>query len=142
MGPMALLPFRPVVRVLLFIVAVVAVGGCAPRSEPVTVQGVFREVGGPPGGSGGLGYFPLTGTVQAHEGGWVAPQEGFPKFGKVVATAAATNGEFTIVVPSPGTYTVTGRSPQMQGGAATCWSDPVHVTAGARSTAQVLCHIK
>ena len=116
-------------------------GGCAHPSQPVAVYGVFRQVGGPLGANAGLGYFPLTGTVQAHVGGWVTPLEGFPQFGRAVATAPAVDGKFRIVVPSPGTYTVTGRSPQMQGGAATCWSDPVQVTAGGAPPARVLCQI-
>lgn len=116
-------------------------GGCAHPSQPVTVYGVFRQVWGPLGTNAGPGSFSLAGTVQAHVGGWVAPMEGLPRFGRVVSTAPAAGGEFRIVVPSPGTYTVTGRSPQMQGGAATCWSDPVQVTAGGAPPARVLCQI-
>jgi hypothetical protein len=77
--------------------------------------------------------------VEAHAGGIVPPQEeGLPKFGKVVATMkAGSDGRFTMSVPAPAKYTLTGNSPQFNDGAV-CWSDIVDVAAGTTTKMDVL----
>ena len=56
--------------------------------------------------------------------------------------SAGTNGRFSVPV-AVGTYTVTGRSPQYEGGTADCQAPgPVTITKGVTSRVEVDCQEK
>jgi hypothetical protein len=97
----------------------------SPTSGGVVVAGVMRMTGGPAG----------------------APQPGVPgsvRFdavasGRSYPTKAAADGSFTLTVP-PGEYTVTGSSPQFDGGSQSCRADgTVHVSGSGLSGVVVAC---
>lgn len=90
----------------------------------VTLSGTFQAVGSP----GDVALRPLSGTVTAETSG-----RGFRTF------PVGTEGRFT-VHPVVGTYTVSGLSPQFEGGKAECHAtEPVTVTKGVTSRVTVDC---
>ncbi len=90
--------------------------GCSGQSGPhQTVTGILVRVGGPAPGS----PVPLPGTVVA----WNAA-------GKQFTTTTGKNGRFQLSLP-PGTYRLTGHSPQVMGDGQQLLCDAaqtVHVT--------------
>ena len=112
---------------------------------PVTAASVLlascSSPTGPPGPTG-----TLTGTLQAVGG----PSGAGPRAlsGQVTAQrsngardiiSVGANGRFSVPVPV-GTYTVSGQSPQYEGGTADCKaSGPVTVTKGLTSSVKIDC---
>lgn len=122
---------------LLFLIPVmaasVALASCnlsSPNGPPGptgTLTGTLQAVGGP----AGVGPRALSGQVTLH---------GSNGTGGIVTVGA--NGRFSVPV-TVGTYTISGRSPQYEGGAAECQaSGPVNVTKGATSRLEVDCQRK
>ena len=96
-------------------------------ASPATLTGNFVAAGGP--GPGSLP--PLSGTITI--AGPVTQH-----------LTVGPDGKYTATLP-PGTYTVTGTSPQYNDGAATCDTEsgaPMTLTAGQSATADVLCQEK
>jgi len=88
-----------------------------------TITGILEAVGGP----AGTANRPLSGGVTATGGG------------HSYSATVGTDGRYSLSVPA-GTYTVVGRSPQYQGGAADCHAaNPVAVSAGGTASADVGC---
>ena len=122
-------------RVSLILLAVMAAGmtlaSCSSPNGPPgptgTLTGTLQAVGGPPG----TGPRPLTGGIYLQESN--GAKVGFP---------VDANGRFSRSLPV-GTYTVTARSPQYEGGTADCQaSGPVTVTKGVTSSVEVDCQEK
>ena len=135
MNPLAL-------RICTAALTFVAFSGCSQTSRLSTVRGELRLAGGDVNLSAPVDR-PLMGTVQVHEGALVFPEQGNPSFGRVVATAqTGSDGHFTVTVPSPGKYVLTGTSPGFNGGTAVCWSVTVVVANSAPATADIACQAK
>ena len=122
-------------RISLILLAVMAGGmtlaGCSSPNGPSgplgTVAGKLQAVGGSPG----TGPQALAGQITLHGPNGM-------KFG--ITTGA--DGRFSEPV-TVGTYTVTARSPQYEGGTADCQaSGPVTVTQGVTSSIEVDCQEK
>jgi len=122
-------------RISLILLAVMAGGmtlaGCSSPTVPPgplgTVAGKLQAVGGSPG----TGPQALAGQITLHG----------PNGLKFPITAGA-DGRFSVPV-TVGTYTVTARSPQFEGGSTDCTaSAPVTVTQGATSSVVVDCQEK
>lgn len=95
-----------------------------PPGPTGTLTGALQAVGGPPG----AGPRALSGQVTLHGSG-----------GHITGITVGANGRFSVPVPV-GTYTVSGQSPQYEGGTAVCRaSGPVIVTEGVTSSVEVDC---
>jgi hypothetical protein len=95
-----------------------------PPGPTGTLTGTLEAVGGPPD----AGPRTLSGEVTLH---------GSNGMGGIITVGA--NGRFSVPV-TVGRYTVSGRSPQYQGGAADCKaSGPIIVTKGVTSRVDVDC---
>ena len=119
-------------RVSLILLAVMAAGmtlaSCsspdAPPGPTGTLTGTLQAVGGP----SGVGPRALSGHVTLH-----GPN------GRRAIISVGANGRFSVPVPV-GTYTVSGQSPQYEGGTADCKaSGPVTVTKGLTSSVKIDC---
>jgi len=119
-------------RVSLTLLAAMAAGmtlaGCSsptgPSGSTGTLTGTFQAVGGP----SGTGPRALTGQITLHESN-----------GDKFSIAVGASGRFSVPA-AVGTYTVTGRSPQYEGGTADCQaSGPVTVAEGATTSVEVDC---
>jgi hypothetical protein len=96
----------------------------APPGPTGTLTGTLQAVGGP----SGVGPRALSGQVTLHGSN-----------GRRDIISVGANGRFSVPVPV-GTYTVSGQSPQYEGGAAACKaSEPVTVTKGLTSSVKVDC---
>jgi hypothetical protein len=82
---------------------IMILGGCT-GSQGQIVTGRFARVGGPAPGA----PFPLPGTITARSA-----------TGQTYTVTAGRDGRFTLSLP-PGRYQVTGRSPLIESGHATC----------------------
>ena len=104
-----------------------ATTGVAPSSGPeVTVTGVLRMPGGPVGAQ----QTGISGVIVFRSPG-----------GREIKTTAGIDGKFSISVP-PGTYTVTGTSPQYGDGRGSCRAtDPVTVSASGLADVVVACQV-
>lgn len=90
-----------------------------------TITGTLEAVGGPPGPPR-----PVPGQVTASGGG------------HTYSTAVGETGHYSLSLP-PGTYTVAGRSPLYEDGAAECQAQgPVTVRTSGSITADVACQEK
>lgn len=129
-------------RVGLGLVLVTLVSGCShragtiatptaePRPSAGIVTGDFVEVGGfAPGVGSGRGS-PLPGTLVAHVNTADGPS---------ARSITVVGGRFFFTL-APGTYVLTGNSPQIVGAA--CVSPPVVVDAGRTVRATVACDIR
>jgi hypothetical protein len=88
-----------------------------------TITGTLEAIGGP----AGIPDRPLYGQVTATESG------------HPYSVSVGTDGRYAVTVPA-GTYTVVGRSPLYQGGAAYCYAaKPVTVGSGSTAAARVVC---
>ena len=105
--------------------AVKAVSDLTPRSWTTgTLIGTLQAVGGPQGAS----HRPLSGTITATTSN-----------GGILTVPVGAGGRFTAQTVV-GTYTVSARSPQYEGGKAECHATrPVTVTKGVTSTVEVDC---
>lgn len=91
------------------------------------LTGTLQEVGGP----AGIGPQAVGGVVTLHGPG-----------GHIAAVTVGANGRFSAPA-TVGTYTVTARSPQYEGGTADCHaSGPITVTKGATTKVDVDCRVK
>jgi hypothetical protein len=122
-------------RVSLILLAVMAAGmtlaSCSSPTGPPgptgTLTGTLQAVGGP----SGAGPRVLTGQIILNGSN-----------GARFSITAGANGRFSVPV-AVGTYTVTGRSSQYEGGTADCLaSGPVTVTKGLTSSVDVDCQEK
>jgi hypothetical protein len=96
----------------------------SPPGPTGTLTGTLQAVGGP----SGAGPRALSGQITLHGSN-----------GHITSITVAANGRFSAPVPV-GKYTVSGQSPQYQGGNADCRaSGPVTVTQGVTSTVKVDC---
>lgn len=99
----------------------------ASSGQDATVTGVLRMTGGP------------AGADQPGVSGVVVLRS---SRGPEITTTAGSDGTFAVAVP-PGSYTVTGTSPQYADGGGTCRAtDPVTVSAGARADVDVACQVR
>jgi hypothetical protein len=108
--------------------ASVSLASCSSPNGPSgptgTLTGTLQAVGGPPGG----GPRALSGQVTLHGSG-----------GHITGITVGTNGRFSVPVPV-GTYTVSGQSPNYEGGTVACRaSGPVVVTKGVTRSVEVDC---
>ncbi|MGH9091985.1 MAG: hypothetical protein ACRDZR_11505 [Acidimicrobiales bacterium] len=93
-----------------------------------TLTGTFQAAGGP----SGAGPRALSGTITAKTSGR-----------GVLSFPVGADGRFTVHSVVVGAYTVSGRSPQYEGGKATCHATgPVTVTKDRTSTVKVYCQEK
>ncbi|MGH9091938.1 MAG: hypothetical protein ACRDZR_11265 [Acidimicrobiales bacterium] len=120
--------------IVLVVVAIgigvaLGVGNLLPLSPATgTLTGTFEAAGGP----SGTGSRALSGTITAKTSG--RGILGFP---------VGVNGRFTVHSVVVGTYTVSGRSPEYEGGIAICHaSGPVTVSKGVTSRVEVDCQEK
>ena len=119
------LPPVMVVSVLLASCDLSAPNG--PPGPTGTLTGTLQALGGPSGG----GARALNGQVTLHGSN-----------GHITGITVGANGRFSAPVPV-GTYTVTGQSPQYEGGTADCHaSGTVIVTKGVTSNVEVGCREK
>lgn len=105
--------------------------GCqlsAPANPPGptgTLTGTLQAVGGP----AGVGPRALSGRVTLHGSN-----------GHFATISVGASGRFSLPA-SVGTYTVSGQSPQFEGGTASCRSSgPVSVTKGVTTKVEVDCN--
>ena len=108
--------------------ASVSLASCSSPNGPPgptgTLTGTLQAVGGP----SGVGPRALSGQVTLHESN-----------GTRDIISVGANGRFSIPA-TVGRYTVSGRSPQYEGGTADCKaSGPVTVTKGLTSSVEVDC---
>ena len=111
--------------------ASVSIASCSSPTGPPgatgTLTGTLQAVGGPPGVSPRA----LGGQVTLHESNGAK----YP----ITGITVGANGRFSLPVPV-GKYTVSGQSPQYEGGTAVCRaSGPVAVTKGVTSSVEVDC---
>lgn len=112
---------------LAFTAAGMSLASCSSSPATGTLTGTLQAVGGP----AGVGPRPLSGQVTLHG-----------STGRIYTITLGANGRFS-VHPAVGTYTVSGRSPQYEGGTADCQaSRPVTVTKGVTSSIKVDCQEK
>jgi hypothetical protein len=110
------------------VAASVLLASCSSPNGPPgptgTVTGTLQAVGGP----SGAGPRGLSGQVTLHRSN-----------GARAIINVGANGRFSVPA-SVGTYTVSGQSPQYEGGTAECKaSGPVTVTKGVTSNVEVDC---
>lgn len=108
--------------------ASVALAGCSSPTGPPgatgTLTGTLQAVGGP----AGAGPRALSGQVTIRASN-----------GAMYMITVGANGRFSVPAPVS-TYTVSGRSPTYEGGAANCKATgPVTVTKGVTSSVEVDC---
>jgi hypothetical protein len=113
---------------LLVMAASVLLASCSSPNGPPgptgTLTGTLQAVGGPPGD----GQRALSGEITLHGSG-----------GHISGITVGANGRFSVPVPV-GEYTVSGQSPQYEGGTADCKaSGPVTVSKGLTSSVAVDC---
>jgi hypothetical protein len=119
---LTLLSLLPVMGVSVLLASCSSPDG--PPGPTGTLTGMIQAVGGP----SGAGPRALSGQVTLH-----GPN------GHITSMTVAANGRFSAPVPV-GKYTVSGQSPQYQGGTADCRaSGPVTVTQGVTSRVEVDC---
>lgn len=98
-----------------------------PPGPTGTLTGTLQAVGGP----SGAGPRALSGQITLHGSS-----------GHITGITVGANGRFSAPVPV-GTYTVTGQSPQYEGGTADCHaSGSITVTKGVTSSVEVDCQEK
>lgn len=119
---------RTLLSLLLVMAASVLLAGCSSPNGPPgptgTLTGTLQAVGGPSGADPRA----LSGQVTLH-----GPD------GRRAIISVGADGRFSLPV-SEGTYTVSGQSPQYEGGTTNCKaSGPVTVTKGLRSSVKVDC---
>jgi len=114
--------------------ALMSLAGCgyfsptAPPGSTGTLTGILQAVGGP----NGIGPRALSGKVT------VMNLNGTRRYSVIVGA----NGRFSVPAPV-GRFSVSGRSPQYEGGAAVCRaSGPVVVTKGFTSRVEIDCQEK
>jgi hypothetical protein len=96
-----------------------------PSGPTGTLTGTLQAVGGP----SGAGPRALSGQIFLHESNGTRKS----------SIAVGANGRFSVPV-AVGAYTVTGQSPQYEGGTADCQAPgPVTVTKGVTSSIEVDC---
>ena len=110
--------------------ASVSLASCSSPDGPPgptgTLTGTLQAVGGPPG----VGPRALSGQITLHGSS-----------GHITGITVGANGRFSVPVPV-GTYTVSGQSPQYEGGTGVCRaSGPVIVTEGVTSNVEVDCQL-
>ena len=106
----------------------IALAGCSPPTGPPgptgTLTGTLQAVGGP----SGAGPRALAGQITLHGSN-----------GKKSVITVGASGRFSVPA-TVGTYSVSGRSPQYEGGTADCRAPgPVTVTKGVTSSVKVDC---
>ncbi len=111
--------------------ASVVLASCSSPNGPPgptgTLTGMLQAVGGAPGG----GTRVLSGQVTLHGAS-----------GHITGITVAADGRFSVPV-SVGTYTVSGQSPQYEGGTGKCRaSGPVVMNKGVTSSVEVECQEK
>ena len=121
-------PFRRTPLAIVTLLAATAAGvsfaGCSSPPIQGKLDGTLQAVGGP----GETGPRALSGQVTFHG-----------STGHIATLGLTASGRFSANLPV-GTYTVTGRSPQFEGGAGACQaSGPVTVTTGATARVDVNC---
>jgi hypothetical protein len=98
-----------------------------PPGPTGTLTGTLQAVGGPPG----PGSRVLSGQITLRGSS-----------GHIAGVTVGANGRFSVPV-TVGTYSVSARSPQYEGGTAECHaSAPVTVTKGVTSSVEVDCQEK
>jgi hypothetical protein len=112
-------------------IASVFLAGCGSPTKPPgptgTLIGTLQAVGGPSGN----GHRALSGQITLNGSG-----------GHITGITVGATGRFSVPVPV-GTFTVSGRSPQYEGGAGVCHaSAPVTVSKGVTTKVQVDCEQK
>ena len=117
-----------VLSLLPVMAASVLLASCSSPTGPPgptgTLTGTLQAVGGP----AGVGPRALSGQVTLHQSD-----------GRRDIIYVGANGRFSVPA-SAGTYTVSGQSPQYDGGTADCKaSGPVTVTKGLTSSVEVDC---
>jgi hypothetical protein len=119
---LTLLSLLPVLAASLFFASCLAPDG--PAGPTGTLAGTLQAVGGHPG----AGPRALSGQVTLHGSS-----------GHISGIAVGANGRFSVPV-TVGSYTVSGRSPQYEGGTAVCRvSGPVVVTKSVTTNVQINC---
>ncbi len=121
-------------RVCLLLVAAVAglpvLAGCGGQAGPrLAVTGILIRVGGPAGLSGPPSPLPLPGEVVARS-----------TAGTQFTAVAGKDGRFRLSLP-PGTYRLTGHSPQVAGELCTATRAVRVVMGRPLHTVQVICSI-
>jgi hypothetical protein len=97
-----------------------------PPGPTGTLTGTLQAVGGPAGD----GPRALSGQITLHESD-----------GSKDIVPVGANGRFSVPV-AVGTYTVSGQSPQYEGGTAVCQaSGPAVVTKGVTGSVEVYCQV-
>ena len=110
-------------------VGIVVLAGCGDSTGyQQNVTGRFVRAGGPAPGS----PIPLSGTITARAAS-----------GQTFTATAGSNGRFKLSLP-PGSYRVTGRSPQMQSGQMICGATArLRIAQGkAAAPVTVVCSIR
>jgi hypothetical protein len=125
--PLTLLFLLPVMVASVFLASCDLSAPTGPPGPTGTLTGTLQAVGGPSGG----GALALSGQVTLHGSS-----------GHITGITVGANGRFSAPVPV-GTYTVTGQSPQYEGGTVECHaSGPVTVSKGVTSSVEVDCQEK
>jgi hypothetical protein len=119
---------RPAASTVLAAVAATTAGlslaGCSSSPAEGTLTGTLQAVGG----AAGTGPRALGGVITFHG-----------SQGNIATLDLGANGRFSAHLPV-GSYTVSGRSPQFDGGTGECQaSGPVTVTKGVTSRVEVDC---
>ena len=113
-----------VLATLAALCAGVPFAGCSSHPDEGTLVGTLQAVGGP----AGTGPRPLSGSVTFHGSN-----------GNIATIYLSADGRFSAHLPV-GRYTVSGRSPQFQGGTGDCQvSRPVTVTDDIASRVEIDC---
>lgn len=121
-----------VLSTLLVAVTGILSAGCqlspptGPSGPTGTLRGTLQAVGGP----AGRGPRPIGGHVTLHGSG-----------GTIATVTVGASGQFSVPV-TVGTYTVSGTSPQFEGGTGECHvPQPVRVAKRETTTVQVDCQV-
>jgi hypothetical protein len=113
-----------ILTALAAICAGMSFAGCSSPPDTGTLDGILQAVGGP----AGTAPRPLSGSVTFHGSN-----------GNIATIDLSASGRFSAHLPV-GRYTVAGRSPQFEGGAAECQAPgPVTVTKDVTSHVEVDC---
>ena len=113
-----------VLTALAALLAGVSLAGCSSPPNEGTVEGTLQAVGGP----AGTGARPLSGSVTFRGSN-----------GNIATIHLSASGRFSAHLPV-GRYTVSGRSPQFNGGAGQCLAPgPVTVTKDVTSRVDIDC---
>lgn len=115
---------RALLGLFLVVALALGLGSCSDDFHEGTVVGLFETAGGPPGAASS----PLRGSISVS--GTAAR----------VTTTADRYGHFTVTVPV-GTYHLSGRSAQYQGGKAPCAGPIIRVGEGTTAVV-VSCHLR